>query len=398
MIAVDEYAEFLAGEYLDTYVAGGARPSSSSSPPTSTTADRFAQLLRCGRATAATRSVRVDAVDTRIHMMDQVFFAVAGQVDWEQLAAHRVRASPTRPSPTGRRGSADLSVELSPPTTRSRRAELGRDVNRQLQHRRVPRLRHGSGVPHRHAAAVPGPSAYRPGHRGRARRRARLAAGRAAPGSPVLRSAMIFRRIGRHNARQLLFSTAHWLAANGRAGLLLELDVRRFGFARRPAAEERHGNYYTKAALLDGYELLRQLVDNTDELAHCCVVVVAGPELTADPNRGIDAYQALKLRIADDGARPQPGQPVLLAGPGRRGVNEAGEVIHWACSAPGGRWRRCAAGVPNRDAVSALGSQQTAVEDRFSQLLDAIGAPAGRRAGVRDARRRAGSGRARATS
>ncbi len=32
------------------------------------------------------------------------------------------------------------------------------------------------------------------------------------------------------------------------------------------------------------------------------------------------------------------------------------------------------AGVPNRDAVSALGSQQTAVADRFAQLLDAIGA------------------------
>ena len=37
-----------------------------------------------------------------------------------------------------------------------------------------------------------------------------------------------------------------------------------------------------KAALLDGYELMRQLVDNTDELAHCCVVVVGGPDLTAD--------------------------------------------------------------------------------------------------------------------
>ena len=116
----------------------------------------------------------------------------------------------------------------------------------------------------------------------------------------VLRSAMIFRRIGRHNARQLLFSLAHWLAVNGRAGLLLELDVRRFGFARRPQPEERHGLYYTKAALLDGYELLRQLVDNTDELAHCCVVVIAGPEFTSDPARGVDAYQALKLRIYDE--------------------------------------------------------------------------------------------------
>lgn len=40
------------------------------------------------------------------------------------------------------------------------------------------------------------------------------------------------------------------------------------------------------------------------------------------------------------------------------------------------------AGVPNRDAVAALGSQQTAVEDRFAQLLDTIQArPVGDPAG-----------------
>ena len=46
--------------------------------------------------------------------------------------------------------------------------------------------------------------------------------------------------------------------------------------------------------------MLRQLIDNTDELSHCCVVVVAAPEFTSDGNRGIDAYQALKLRIYDE--------------------------------------------------------------------------------------------------
>ena len=76
--------------------------------------------------------------------------------------------------------------------------------------------------------------------------------------------------------------------------------MRRFGFARRPQLDERHGLYYTKAALLDGYEMLRQLVDNTDELSHCCVLVVAAPEFTTDANRGVDAYQALKLRIHDE--------------------------------------------------------------------------------------------------
>ncbi len=45
---------------------------------------------------------------------------------------------------------------------------------------------------------------------------------------------------------------------------------------------------------------MRQLVDNTDELSHCCVVAVAAPEFLSDSNRGVDAYQALKLRIYDE--------------------------------------------------------------------------------------------------
>jgi hypothetical protein len=116
----------------------------------------------------------------------------------------------------------------------------------------------------------------------------------------VLKSALIFRRIARHNARQLLFSLAHWLAVNDQAGLLLVLDILRLGLARRPSPAEREGHYYTKPALLDAYEVLRQLVDNTDELAHCCVVVVAAPEFLTDSARGLDAYQALKLRIFDE--------------------------------------------------------------------------------------------------
>ena len=193
----------------------------------------------------------------------------------------------------------DISVEAVAAHHQVDPAELTRDVNRQLQQDvfhdyamvqefRVAmlrlcqaQLRTGQVTEAEHAAVLDW-------LRGELRQIA------------ALRSAMIFRRIGRHNARQLLFSLAHWLAANDHAGLLVELDVRRFGFARRPQIEERHGNYYTKAALLDGYELLRQLVDNTDELAHCCVVVVAAPEFTSDPNRGVDAYQALKLRIHDD--------------------------------------------------------------------------------------------------
>lgn len=299
MIATDEYAEFLAVEYLDSYIAAGGAAVKFVVAGEGGDGDRFSATVGDRAAASGYATVRVDAADVRVHMMDQIFFALAHQVDWDGLAAHRVRAAfagVAHPVPDH---SEDVSVDAVAAHHHVDPRELTRDVNRQLQHDvshdyamvqefRIAmlrlcqaQLRTGQVTDAEHAAVLDW-------LRGELRQ------------ISMLRTAMIFRRIGRHNARQLLFSLAHWLAVNGRAGLLVELDVRRFGFARRPKPEERQGLYYTKAALLDGYELLRQLVDNTDELSHCCVVVLVAPEFTSDANRGVDAYQALKLRIYDE--------------------------------------------------------------------------------------------------
>lgn len=298
MIAAGDYTRFLAAEYLDTYIAEGGAAVKFVVAADPGEADRFSRDVRAGAGANGYTTVRVDAVDVRIHMMDQVFFAVAHQIDWDALAAHRVRATLAaiaHPVPDD----GELAVDAVAALHQVDPGELSRDVNRQLQQDvfhdyamvqefRIAmlrlcqaQLRTGQVTDAEHAAVLDW-------LRGELRQ------------ISLLRSAMIFRRIGRHNARRLLFSLAHWLAVNGRTGLLVELDIRRFGFTRRPQPEERHGIYYTKAALLDGYELLRQLVDNTDELAHCCVVVIAAPEFTSDGARGIDAYQALKLRIYDE--------------------------------------------------------------------------------------------------
>jgi hypothetical protein len=69
---------------------------------------------------------------------------------------------------------------------------------------------------------------------------------------------------------------------------------------RRPPAGLQEGLYYTKMAVLDAYEVLRQLVDATDDLSSTLVVVSAGPEFVADEVRGLVAYTALRLRLADE--------------------------------------------------------------------------------------------------
>jgi hypothetical protein len=297
MIAVDEYVGFLERDYLRGYVDEGGSAVKFVVPSDDSLAARFMENFTAVASGAGFSVARVDAVQTRAHLLEQVFFAVARQVDWDALAGVATQAALSATGYPAPNGLLALDVLASHYGVDPR--ELKRDVDRQLQdqvHRDYAmvaefrtamlrlcqaQLRSGQVVDAEHAAVVDW-------LRGDLRQIA------------ALRSALIFRRIGRHNARHLLLSLAHWLAANGRAGLVVVLDIRRLGFARRPGPEERQGYYYTKAALVDAYEVLRQLVDNTDEMANCMFVVVASPSFVSDPARGLDAYQALKLRIFDE--------------------------------------------------------------------------------------------------
>jgi hypothetical protein len=298
MIPADEYVSFLGGEYLRGYVDDGGAAVKFVVAPDDRSAAAFLESFSRQAAGDGFVVARVDAAETRVHLLEQVFFEIARQVDWDQLAAlatERAVAAAGYPVPPGGGPSLDQLAARYQVDPR----ELKRDVDRQLQqsvHRdydmvqefRTAMLRlcqaqlhSGQVVDAEHAAVLDW-------LRGDLRQ------------ISALKSALIFRRIGRHNARHMLFSLAHWLAVNDRAGLALVLDIRRLGFARRPGPEDRQGHYYTKAALLDAYEVLRQLVDNTDEMANCLAVVVASPAFVADASRGLDAYQALKLRIFDE--------------------------------------------------------------------------------------------------
>jgi hypothetical protein len=116
----------------------------------------------------------------------------------------------------------------------------------------------------------------------------------------ALKSALIFQKIGRHNARNMLFSFAHWLKLTGRNGLILVLDIGRYT-EDRPREPEGGALYYSNPAVLDCYEVLRQLVDDTDEAEYCFTCVVAPPRFVMEGDRrGVDAYTALKMRIWDE--------------------------------------------------------------------------------------------------
>ncbi len=298
MIPVDRYVSFLDGEYLRGYVDGGGAAVKFVVPEDDESARAFLEGFARAARSAGYVAACVDAAETRVHLLEQVFFAVARQVDWDELALTATRTAVEAagyPAPAG--GAVTLDRLAAHHRVDAR--ELKRDVDRQLQQQvqrdyamvqefRTAMLRLCQAQMHSGQVVDAEHSAILDWLRGDLRQ------------ISVLKSALIFRRIGRHNARHLLFSLAHWLAVNGRAGLALSLDIRRLGVSRRPSPHERHGHYYTKATLLDAYEVLRQLVDNTDEMGHLIVTVVASPAFLSDAARGLDAYQALKLRIFDE--------------------------------------------------------------------------------------------------
>jgi hypothetical protein len=296
-LRVEDYLAFLGEEYLADFVRSGGAAVKVAVPGDADVAGRF----RDGLAQTAGREgfllAEVRAEDVRLHMMDQLFFAVSGQLYWDGLAADAVRTAYDQVAFPAREG--DLTVEAVARDHRVDSRELYRSVRRQLERAvlRDERLTHEFSLAMlRLCQAHLGPRDVAD-----AERRAVLdwLRGEKVPLS-ALRSSLIYARIARHNARAMFASTTHWLARSRSGGLLLELDLSRLAESHRPPAAERVGVYYTKATAMDAYEVIRQLIDHTDDLESTMVVVIAPPALITDETRGVPAYDALQLWIADE--------------------------------------------------------------------------------------------------
>ena len=99
----------------------------------------------------------------------------------------------------------------------------------------------------------------------------------------ALRDVQIFSRINRNNARALLSSVCHWLRRAGAAGLVVTLDLRQLLRAGPVADGEVR---YSPAAVMDAYEVLRELVDDIDRMPGLFVLVLADAALTAGEGNG----------------------------------------------------------------------------------------------------------------
>ncbi len=294
------YLDFLDKEYLAPYVGqGGAAVKLLAVGDGPVAEELAAGLASIGDGF---QHATVDAATTRIHLIDQVFTAVARQFDWVALAGSVVRAVLEQcgfPPPNTGASSHDLSIAAVASHHDVDGAELYRSVRRAIEQTVLK----DSGLSHEFRVAMLRLCQERLG-RGDvsvAERETIIGwlRGERVPAGE-LRKLSLHSKVTRHNARSMLLSSTRWLRMAGHAGLVLRLDLARLAVARRPPAGLRDGYYYSKAATLDAYEFLRQLIDGTDEFEGLFVAVLLPPELVNDEGRGLPSYTALRLRVVDE--------------------------------------------------------------------------------------------------
>jgi hypothetical protein len=310
-LPLEVWLRLLEAEYFSGFIPdGGAAVKLLVGEPTEL--DDAAARLADLAARHGMLSARVDSVATRLHMLQDVFFAITGSVDWPALVQRFLeRTFADNGYPWPRPGTAMAMAELAEAFGVAE-AILARNRDQWL----TPALLHDRDLARDMRAAL-----YR------------LCLARLDPGGgdqllsetvmqwlrgekvPValLRGCEIGGRINRTTARGALTSLCHWVRKAGSAGLLLVLDLRH---AVRPRNPVIGGLGYTPAALMDAYEVLRELIDDAEHLPGLLVVVLAGPELIGDdPRRSLGQYAALKMRVWPDvrpGDRQNPLAPLVL--------------------------------------------------------------------------------------
>lgn len=306
---VDAYLDFAAEEYLRTYVASGGAAVKLVVPEDGEAAERFGRRLAQLAVQGGFAYAAVDAARTRVHLVDQLFFELARQIDWMGLAARVLYDAYQQTGfPPAGNTPGDLTVAAVAAQHGIDVMELYRSLRRTLESAVLA----DSMLVHEFRVAMLRLCQALTGHVDivESDRLTVLAwlTGEKVPAAQ-LRAVLLHSRITRYNARPLLGSLTRWIRKAGLPGLVMQLDLERVALARRPPIDQRDGFYYSKPSALDAYELLRQLIDSVDELPGLFTAVLLPPELVLDEQRGLPAYSALQLRVADevrDRNRPNP--------------------------------------------------------------------------------------------
>lgn len=295
-IDATEYAAFLADAYLSGFVSEGGAAVKFAVAADTEALDSFERTLQSGSEAHGFTFVHVDAAKAKISMIQQVFFAVSGQIHWDVLAG-RVNASLAS-------GLFEDDGGAMTVTRIAEKSEVDQNIVRREMYKRLTKYVIKNYTLAKDFRVAMTQLCLAQLDDDALGQQSCLSILDWLRGDLRLISAVkpmqIYQRIGRHNARAMLVSTARWIRQTGGSGLVVNLDLRALAATRRRDVPEDQ-IYYTPAALWDAYEVLRQFIDATDEMEGLLVVVSAPDSLLDDfSNRSLQRYRALRNRIWDD--------------------------------------------------------------------------------------------------
>jgi hypothetical protein len=245
--------------------------------------------------------VQVSSAQTRVDRIDQIFFAVARQLDWDMLMtrdAAQFLHSHDYAVPEGTSLSDTTAIaaangieqeELLSDLRRATRQEIVGDRRMCKEFRTaLAYLRNAQLFPRN---VSPSDAETLEGWL----RGEKIS-------MSALRDLRIYSKIGRHNARDMLSALAHWLAKSLGQGLIIGLDLSALmNVSPRTADEEPQSLRYSRSALLDTYEVLRQFIDETDDITHCLICASAPSGIITDEKRSmVKQYYALHNRLVNE--------------------------------------------------------------------------------------------------
>lgn len=298
-IPIDDWLDVIDGEYLSTFIEdGGAAVKFAIAD-----ADRRPALVQALRRRCEGRGylfMELDAARIRVHMPQDIFFGLASRIDWRALARRTILRLLSK-----KRYNVD-SVE---PDTIS-------DV--------IGAVAHANGIESDSVMLELRPSleteVFKSRNMAKAFRVAMMhlclneretSDPERYAGQPLLdwltganarigtvKPFQIHTGINRTTARYFIESMLYWIRHAGYSGTVIALDNTRVTLSRNPKDGSR---YYTRAMVMDHYEVLREFIDDIDRLPGTLLTVVTDKEFTDDQSaRGWGLYSALRTRVMDD--------------------------------------------------------------------------------------------------
>jgi hypothetical protein len=310
-LPLTDWLSVVEREYLSAFVPAGGAAVKFAILDDDAIETAAAHLVGLGQAHAML-TVHLEAGHTRIHLMHELFFAIARVLPWDSLVQRYLEVlfaehAYAWPRPGEKMTIPDLADAFAvAPNLLSRHVDewlsaslwddrrLTQDFRATLLSLCLSRLEPGEWD-------TDGPAM-------------RWLRGEKVPPA-LLRATDVSVRISRTNARAILASLCHFLRKAGAAGLLVVLDVRQLAYA----AAGEGGLRYSPAAVMDTYEVLRELIDDAEHLPGLFVAVLADAALaTGDPRRALGQYAALQMRVWPDvrpGDRQNPVAPLVWLAP-----------------------------------------------------------------------------------